>query len=102
MVPVIYFEAPVAKNNAASATSDGSPKKPIGVLPNTLALLSGSSFNALADMAVAIKPGAMQLTRMPLGDNSVAIAFVIPSIADLEAVYAITFGIPYCDAIELI
>src|SRR5437870_4682197 len=65
------------------------------------AFLSGSLFNAFADISVAIKPGAIQFTLMPLGESSVAIALVIPSIADFDAVYAITFGMPYCEAIEL-
>ena len=44
----------------------------------------------------------MAFTRIPLGDNSTAIALVIPSIAVLLALYAITFGKPYCAAMELI
>ena len=34
-------------------------------------------------MSVAINPGAIAFTRMPFGDNSTAIALVIPSIAAL-------------------
>ncbi|MNL21211.1 hypothetical protein D3C87_1424890 [compost metagenome] len=49
-----------------------------------------------------MNPGAIQFTRTPNGANSTAIALVIDSIAPLLAEYAITFGIPYCDAIELI
>src|SRR5215203_6627719 len=82
--------------------SPGSPRKPIGVLLITFCFLSASLFRALALMSVAIKPGAMQLTLMPFGESSTAIALVMPSTADLEAVYAITFGMPYCEAIELI
>src|SRR5215203_6514177 len=82
--------------------SPGSPRKPIGVLLITFCFLSASLFRALALISVAIKPGAMQLTLMPFGESSTAIALVMPSMADLEAVYAITFGMPYCEAIELI
>lgn len=39
----------------------------------------------VAAISVLIKPGAIAFTRMPLGDNSVAIALVIPSIAVLLA-----------------
>ena len=43
----------------------------------------------------------MAFTRMPFGDSSTAIALVIPSMAVLLALYAITFGNPYCAAMEL-
>src|SRR5215216_2362945 len=102
MTPVTYLEVPDARKTAASPTSEGCPISPMGVLPIAFAFLSGSLFNALADISVAIKPGAMQFTRMPFGESSTAIALVIPSIADLEAVYAITFGMPYREAMELI
>src|ERR1041385_8857794 len=39
--------------------------------------------------------------RNPSGESSTAIARVMPSIADFDAVYAITYGKPYCAAIEL-
>ena len=81
--------------------SDGSPKKPIGVLPSTLFFLSGSLSKAADDILVLMNPGAIQLTRIPDGASSVAIARVIDSMAPLLAEYAITFGIPYCEAIEL-
>src|SRR5665213_2170326 len=81
---------------------EGAPNSPIGVLDNTFFFLSVSLFSAFADISVAIKPGAMQFTRIPFGESSTAIARVMDSIAPLEALYAITFGNPYCDAIELI
>src|SRR5690242_19887333 len=62
--PVIYFAASDERNKAASPMSDGLPNSPIGVLPKALFFLSGSLFKALADISVAIKPGAMQFVRM--------------------------------------
>ncbi len=100
--PVMYLACDEARKSAALATSDGSPNLPIGVRARTLAFLSGSPLRAFDDIGVAMKPGAMQFTRTPDGDHSTARARVIPSIADLDAVYATTSGIPYCDAIELI
>src|SRR5689334_23009731 len=81
--------------------SPGLPITPMGVRPMALFLRSASALNALEVISVAIKPGAMQLMRIPWGDSSVAMARVMPSIAVLEAEYAITLGIPYCAAMEL-
>ena len=57
------------------------------------------------------EPGQKDLTQFCIDDDpepgTLEITWnwdetsVIPSIADFDAVYAITLGIPYCDAIEL-
>ena len=62
------------------------PSLPNGVLERTFRFLSESPLNAFPDISVAINPGAIQFTRIPLGDSSTAMARVIPSMADLEAV----------------
>src|SRR5882724_3181132 len=84
--PVRYFALSDARNRAASPISAGSPSLPIGVLEKTFCFLSASPFRAFSDISVAMNPGAIQLTRMPCGDSSTAMALVIPSIADFEAV----------------
>ena len=80
---------------AASATSSGFPSLPKGVLDKTFFLRSGSFSRARVDIFVLINPGAMQLTLIPNWPVQLPLHVVIPSMADFEAVYAITFGNPY-------
>src|SRR5579885_1936567 len=76
-IPVIYLAFSVQRNKAASPMSAGVPSLPIGVREITLFIRSLSSFKALADISVAINPGAIQFTLIPNGDKSTAIALVI-------------------------
>src|SRR5512133_2969397 len=93
-IPVIKDDVLETRNNAASATSSVFPSLPKGVLDSTFFLRSGSFSSASVDILVLIKPGAMQFTLIPKRASSTAMALVIPSIADFDAVYAITFGNP--------
>src|SRR5688500_10187032 len=86
IVPVRKLDSCVERHSQALATSSGSPSLPIGVLESTRFFRSGSLLRAAADMLVSMKPGAMQLTRIPDGESSTAMARVIPSTADLDAV----------------
>ena len=52
--------------------SAGAPNFAIGVRPRIFAFRAGSPSIALRDISVSIQPGAMQFTRTPCGENSVA------------------------------
>ena len=82
----MYAASSDERKKAALATSSGKPNLPIGVREKTFCLRSGSLSNALYDILVFIKPGAIQFTRTPNGESSTAIARVMPSTADFAAV----------------
>src|SRR5579885_2640282 len=67
------FESSEARNSAAAAISRGSPKRPIGVTAITCLRISGVIG---AVIGVSMKPGALQLTRMPCPTTSFASAVV--------------------------
>jgi len=62
VVPDIHLASSDAKNNAAQATSHGSPSVPSG--PALRRSVSISSELCLATIGLRMCPGAMQLTRI--------------------------------------
>src|SRR6266700_2692161 len=64
-----------ARNTAGCAMSSGVPIRPIGMRPVKLAVYSAFC-RASALSGVAVKPGPIALTRMPIGPSSIASALV--------------------------
>ena len=80
--PVTKRARSLASSAIASPTSSAVPMRPRDVLSASSALSSGLRF---AIMSVSMQPGATQLTRMPDGPSSFAIAFVNATIAPFVA-----------------
>src|SRR5450756_2313859 len=82
--PVMYDDLSEAKNTHAFATSFGSPRRPIGIWLRRTARCSSPTERIIS---VSIIPGAIALTRIPLGASSFAAVFVIAMIAPFVAEY---------------
>jgi len=80
--PTMNFESSQARNSAAAAMSRGSPKRPIGVIPS---ICLRTSLGIGAVIGVSMNPGAMQLTRIPIGTTSRATDLVNEMIAPFAA-----------------
>src|SRR5262245_19074993 len=88
-----------ARNTAAPATSSGRPHRPSGVLATIAPERSASSQSALVS-AVVIHPGAIALTRIPLGAQAIASDLVSCAIPPLLALYAGATPLPKKLSIE--
>lgn len=83
-----------AKNTTGPLKSSGLPHLPAGIRSIICFALVSSLINALF-ISVAIYPGAMQLTPIPLPAHSLLSAFVSCSTPPFEAEYAGTVSPPW-------
>src|SRR5882724_10949320 len=85
--PVTYELSSEARNSATFATSSGRPRRPSSVLPSMALAHSGSlSWSRVA--LLSIRPGEIELGRIPCSRPSIASCRVIPMIAALFVVWA--------------
>ena len=80
--PVMNEASSEARNSTADAISSGVPARNSGVSSQIPAITVSSKQRV---MSVSTKPGATQLTRMPLGATSFASDLVYPITAAFEA-----------------
>ena len=82
VLEVINEACSEARNNTACATSSGVPKRLTGVSSTRVLNVSASS---VAFISVWMTPGSTQLTVIPEGPSSLAMAMVKPRMAALVA-----------------
>src|SRR5262245_47467019 len=88
--PVINLAAGEHRYVAAQPISSGSPKRFMGVRPRTFSARFGSPLSARRIISDSIQPGAIELTRTPYGETSVAKERINPKWPAFAAEYALT------------
>jgi hypothetical protein len=85
--PVMYELSLDAKNRATLAISSGRPSRPSSVFPS-IALAQSGSLSCSTVWLVSMRPGEIELARMPCVRPSMASCLVMAMIPALEVVWA--------------